>query len=131
MAIQSLGTPAQPRPLPPERTPSGALLATGSGQVQGAQAGQATAADTNNAVQKVGPEPSLDQVKQAVQNINKSLQTLSQDLVFSVDTDSKRTIVKVVDQKTKEVIRQIPSTEALEIAKALDTVKGLLIKQQA
>jgi uncharacterized FlaG/YvyC family protein len=29
------------------------------------------------------------------------------------------------------VIRQMPTPEALEIAKALDTVKGLLIKQTA
>jgi flagellar protein FlaG len=131
MSIQSLGTAAQSRPIIPDRTPSGALPAAVAGKEQVLQTEQATPVDTNNAVKKTTPEPSLDQVTQAVQNINKSLQTLSQDLVFSVDADSKRTIIKVVDQKTKEVIRQIPSTEALEIAKALDTVKGLLIKQQA
>ncbi len=91
----------------------------------------AAAADSAAPVEKSAAVPSLEQVQHAVTNINKSLQTLSQDLEFSVDTDSNRTIVKVVDQKTKEVIRQIPTPEALEIAKALDTVKGLLIKQTA
>jgi flagellar protein FlaG len=66
-----------------------------------------------------------------VQTVNATLKQLSQDLEFSVDADSQRTIVKVVDQQTKEVIRQMPSAEALEIAKALDRVQGLLIKQKA
>jgi flagellar protein FlaG len=82
-------------------------------------------------IEQAAALPSEAQLKDAVSNINKSLQALSQDLVFSIDSDSNRTIVKVVDQKTNEVIRQIPSPEALEIAKALDTVQGLLIKQTA
>lgn len=92
---------------------------------------RAAPVDTAAAVAPAAPVPSLEQVHAAVANINKSLQTLNQDIVFSVDHDSQRTIVKVVDEKTKEVIRQIPTPEALEIAKALDTVKGLLIKQTA
>ncbi|MCG2582889.1 flagellar protein FlaG [Massilia sp. TS11] len=99
--------------------------------VQAPARAPAAATDTATAVEKSAAAPSVEQVKQAVSNINKSLQTLSQDLEFSVDADSNRTIVKVVDQKTKEVIRQIPSQEALEIAKALDSVQGLLIKQTA
>ncbi|MFD2272939.1 flagellar protein FlaG [Undibacterium arcticum] len=39
-------------------------------------------------------------------------------------------MVKVVDQRTQEVIRQMPSPEALEIAKALDKMQGLLIRQK-
>lgn len=91
----------------------------------------AAAVETAVAVEKTAKAPSQEQLDQAVADINKTLQDLSQDLEFSVDKESNRTIVKVVDQKTKEVIRQIPSPETLEIAKALDTVRGLLIKQTA
>ena len=86
---------------------------------------------TTDAVQRSAPAPSMDQVKQAVQDINKSMQSLSQGLEFSIDTDSKQTIVKVIDPQTKEVIRQMPSAEALEIAKALDQVLGKLIREKA
>jgi flagellar protein FlaG len=86
---------------------------------------------TANPVQQASAVPDLDQVAEAVRNINKTMQALSQDLEFSVDADSNRTIVKVVDQQTKEVIRQMPTAEALEIAKALDRVQGLLIRQKA
>ena len=92
---------------------------------------KATQVQTANAVQQASAAPSMDQVKQAVQDINKSLQSLSQGLEFSVDTDTKDIIVKVIDQQTKEVLRQMPSKEALAIAKALDQVLGKLIKEQA
>ena len=86
---------------------------------------------TVDAVQRSAPAPSMDQVKQAVQDINKSMQSLKQGLEFSIDADSKQTIIKVIDPETKEVIRQMPSQEALEIAKALDQVLGKLIKEKA
>lgn len=75
--------------------------------------------------------PGLAQVAQAVHNLNKMMQSLSPDLEFSIDDESNRTIVKLVDQQTKEVIRQIPTKDTIEIAKALDRVQGLLIKQKA
>ena len=76
-------------------------------------------------------EPSLAQLTDAVSKINKSMATESRGLEFSVDSDSKRTIVKVVDRQTNELIRQIPTVETLQIAHALDQTQGLLIKQQA
>ncbi|GGE84919.1 flagellar protein FlaG [Massilia psychrophila] len=81
--------------------------------------------------QQANPVPSEDQVTQALKSINDLLQSRSPDLEFSVDKDSDRTIVKVVDKKTLEVIRQMPSEEALQIAKALDRLQSMLIRQTA
>ncbi len=65
-------------------------------------------------------------------SINQAMSEMSSDIQFSLDEDSNKTIIKIVDQKTKEVLRQIPSAEALAIAKALDQAQqGLLIKQKA
>lgn len=72
-----------------------------------------------------------ENVDQAVQQMNDMLQTLSQKLEFSVDKDTDAFVVKVVDKDTKELIRQIPSEEMLELAKALDKLQGLLIKDKA
>lgn len=76
-------------------------------------------------------EPDPAEVTRVVGDINKAMQALSRNIEFSVDTDSQRTIVKVIDQETREVIRQMPSVEALEIGKALQKVQGLLIRQTA
>ncbi|MBC3885987.1 flagellar protein FlaG [Undibacterium griseum] len=72
----------------------------------------------------------INAVDKAVADINKVIQSLSQNLQFSVDKDSKRVVVKVIDQQTNQVLRQIPSEEALEISKSLDKLQGLLIRQQ-
>ena len=72
---------------------------------------------------------STDELKDAVSKLNESPH--GQSLEFSIDEDSKRTIVKVIDVDTKEVVRQMPSEEALRIAKSLDKASGLLIRQQA
>ena len=90
---------------------------------------------TADAVQQASNASNFPQIKQAVENINKSAQIQSQGIEFSIDTDD-RTIVKVVDKNTKTVLRQIPSEEALNIAKAIDKAieqsqQGLLINQRA
>ncbi|NHZ65735.1 flagellar protein FlaG [Massilia genomosp. 1] len=80
---------------------------------------------------KEGVEPDPAEVSKVVDRINVAMQALSRNIEFSIDTDSKRTVVKIIDQTTKEVIRQMPSAEALEIGKALEKVQGLLISQVA
>lgn len=91
----------------------------------------ATPVQTVNAVQQSAQIPDLDKADDAVKNINEALKSLSRNLEFSIDSDSNRSVVKVVDHETGEVIRQMPTPEALEIAKALDRVQGLLIHQKA
>ena len=80
-----------------------------------------------------GNAPTLDEVNRAVTDLNKSPQARAQGLEFSVDSDTRRTVVKVIDQSTQEVLRQIPTQEALEMLKALDasSTKGVLIRQTA
>ncbi len=138
MNIQSIGATAQAKQVFADKGSSAAstaapnVSAANNAKSAVEENGPVTPVETSKAVERNASTPSLEKVTQAVQNINKSLQAMSRDLEFSVDTDSNRTIVKVVDSKTKEVIRQIPSNEALEISKALDTaVHGLLMKQQA
>jgi flagellar protein FlaG len=78
-----------------------------------------------------GSEPTKDEIKSAVDKLNLSMTAASQDLEFSVDEDSKQTVVKLVDRNTHEVLRQMPTKEAVEIAKSLDKAMGKLIDQHA
>jgi flagellar protein FlaG len=110
---------------------SGPRMTEGSDMPAAVAKAPAAPVQTVNAVQQSAEVPATDRLKDAVKHINDALKALSQDLEFSVDTDSNRTIVKVVDQQTKQVIRQMPSPEALEIAKAIDRLQGLLVRQKA
>ncbi|MDE2389232.1 MAG: flagellar protein FlaG [Betaproteobacteria bacterium] len=81
---------------------------------------------------KSGNDPETrEQVKQAVQKIQGTVDNLAHNLRFSIDEDSGKTIIKVTDAHTDEVIRQIPSKESIEIARTLDKVQGLLFNGKA
>jgi flagellar protein FlaG len=74
---------------------------------------------------------SVQQVESAVSKISDFVQNFQRDLQFSVDKDSDRLVVKVVDSETQEVIRQIPSEEMLRIARSLDSSESLILREQA
>ena len=80
------------------------------------------------------PQDKSDQpakVEEAVSQVNQFVQSLNRDLQITVDEDSGRTIIKVLDSETKEVIRQIPPEELLRIATTMTEGKSLLLKVQA
>ena len=74
---------------------------------------------------------SREQLNQAIKATKDFVGAINSSLDFSVDEDTGSVVVKVIDKETKEVIRQFPSEEMLSIAKALDSIKGLLVKQKA
>jgi flagellar protein FlaG len=71
-----------------------------------------------------------DALQQAMDDVQTAIKSIANDLTFSIDEDTGRTLVKIVDRETDEVIKQIPSEEMLRIAKALDKLQGLLVKQE-
>ena len=46
---------------------------------------------------------------------------------FTIDPDSGKQVVKIMDSASHELVRQIPMEEALALAKSLDQLKGLLL----
>lgn len=78
-------------------------------------------------------EPSSRQLHNAVGAINRAMQSSGHNLKFSVDPDTKRSVVQVVDSDTGDLIRQIPSKEALAIANSIDQFlqRGTLLRQKA
>jgi flagellar protein FlaG len=81
--------------------------------------------------QAVSAPPPAAEVNQAVRHISDYVQSLKRDLHFSVDEDSGRTVVTVVDPNSGEVIRQIPSDEVLAIARRLADASGVFLKVEA
>jgi flagellar protein FlaG len=71
------------------------------------------------------------ELKQAVDAINHLLKPVNSNIEFSIDQDSGRTLVKVIDTETDTVIRQTPSVEVLAIAKELGKLQGLLLRDKA
>lgn len=85
------------------------------------------------AIQQVAePQPSSTQLQSAVDNINKMLMQDNKGVEFSVDSSTKKSVVKVVDSTTGDLIRQFPSEEGLSLTRAIDRIQnGLLLTQKA
>ena len=76
--------------------------------------------------------PSKEQVQQAVKEMKQLVEPMVPNgLQFSIDDATGRTVVRVTDAQTGEMIRQIPSEELLSIARSLDRMQGLLLRQKA
>ncbi|MBI3344680.1 MAG: flagellar protein FlaG [Gammaproteobacteria bacterium] len=71
------------------------------------------------------------EIGKAVSAINSYIQTLRRDLHFTIDEETDRTIIRVVDSETQEVIRQIPSEEVLALARSLEKSQGIILRAQA
>lgn len=76
--------------------------------------------------------PSIVQLQRLVESMNKAIQQSNSSLEFSIDSNSKRVLVKLIDTSTGDVIRQIPSEEALTIAQSIDKMQeGVLLNKNA
>ena len=86
-----------------------------------------------SAPQPAPAAPAVDaaQARRAVETINRQLEAAAKNLRFSVDDSTGKTVVRVVDTSTGEVIRQVPSEELLAISRSIDRLQGLLFHQQA
>jgi len=84
--------------------------------------------------------PSVQEVRQAAEDVARYIDSVSRSLQISVDGELEKPIVTVLDANTEEVIRQIPSEEIVAIAKFLrsqgadlagkDTISGILLNKQ-
>ena len=70
-------------------------------------------------------------LKQAVQDIEKFVQSIKRNLEFSIDEHSGQVVVKVIASDSGEVIRQIPSAEALKLADSLSSASNVLFEAKA
>jgi flagellar protein FlaG len=64
-----------------------------------------------------------DELSGAVSQMKDFAQMLSRELQFDVDDDLGRTVVRVVDKDSGDLIRQIPSDEVLTLAKQMKEMR--------
>lgn len=75
---------------------------------------------TDDTGQESAQNDESQDVNSAVEFINDYVQSIQRDLHFSVDEDLEKTVVKVMDSDSGEVIRQIPEEVVLELARKLN-----------
>ena len=123
MNIDSL-TPAA---APPPR----ASLAPQATRPDAVQVKKSDAKAVESLLKEVGEGGTKLSVEEAVKRISDFVAPTQSEISFSVDEISGVQVVKIMDSQSNEVIRQFPSKEAIEIARALDKLQGLLIRDKA
>lgn len=76
-------------------------------------------------------EVNSEKLQETVREMNQKVQNLRRNLQFSIDEQSGRTVIKVIDAETHEVVRQIPSEEILNVAHRLmelDEEQGVIFR---
>ncbi|MEZ5563333.1 MAG: flagellar protein FlaG [Gammaproteobacteria bacterium] len=76
-------------------------------------------------------EASPERVQEALSRIQSYLSASNRELQISVDKGSGRTVVRVVNPDTQEVIRQIPNEEVLKLAASINATGGGIISDLA
>lgn len=114
------GRAANTGPSPAVKAPSGA---------RGVEAAKDAVKETA-AVEKTVVYDQED-LHRALDKINEKVQQVMREIKFSVDEKSDRVVIKVIDQSTKEIIREIPPEAVIDMAEQLDRAQGVLIKEKA
>lgn len=70
------------------------------------------------------------QVIDAIEKANKSLGVTNTRFEFSIHEGTKEIMVKVIDEETKEVIREIPPEKILDLVAKMWEMAGLFIDER-
>jgi len=132
MLIQNTNSMAQ-APQPAQFT-SDSAPSVAVGSHSNAQAQPSVSLELSHVAVKPAAEqqPSVEQLKSVVDKVNKMLKQSDRNIQFSLDTDTQKPIVKLMDSETGELIRQYPAKAMLAISHSIDKfLQGVLLKQKA
>ncbi len=74
-------------------------------------------------------EITREALQEALRRINQGVSVLEKRLHFIVDERTERVVVQVIDRESKEVIKQIPPQEVLDVLVRIRQVVGMLFDE--
>jgi flagellar protein FlaG len=81
---------------------------------------------------KVGQEKAAerDRTQKVVDRLNRMGHIFNRRIRFEIPSDSEDVIVKIIDQETGQVIRQIPPPELVKLAKHMDEIYEFIFRSK-
>ncbi|WP_166805863.1 flagellar protein FlaG [Jeotgalibacillus sp. R-1-5s-1] len=73
----------------------------------------------------------LQEIQRQVDQTNKLFEVNYTTVKFNVHEETERLMIKVVDKKTEEVVREIPSEEFLDMVSRMVEYMGFMIDEKA
>lgn len=79
---------------------------------------------------KTVPENDQKKLKDAVEHVNQSIRHSKTRCEFSYHEETKRVSIKVIDEETDEIIREIPPEETLEMLSKMWELAGIMVDEK-
>ncbi|MDZ7393415.1 MAG: flagellar protein FlaG [candidate division KSB1 bacterium] len=79
----------------------------------------------------VNQEMAAEVAAQVAHALNEFVSAVNVGIAFLVDQATGRTVIKVIDRETNEIIRQVPPEEMLRLVARMNHVLGVLLNHQA
>lgn len=73
-------------------------------------------------------QPSNEQIKQAVEKLNKSLP--NSEAVFGIHDKTNRVTIKIIDKESKKVIKELPPEKTLDMIAKVWEMAGILVDEK-
>ena len=80
---------------------------------------------------EVSPTQMIEAVKAAVETLNARMKDSSRSLEFSMDDVAKRSVIRVIDKSSGDLIRQLPNEEVLRAVRNIELLRGILFEDDA
>ena len=106
---------------------------TGNTAAAGKLAGNAEAPSQNQESQNQEStqfKPKEEQLQQALDRVKEGFEKVNIGFEYFIDEKTNREVVKVIDKDTKEVIRQFPPEEILNMLQKMYEMLGILIDKR-
>jgi flagellar protein FlaG len=104
--------------------------AGGQTDIAATASAQPVATQTRDAIAQPA-EIAQPDLQAAVSDIQDFVQSVRRDINFQLDDTSGRVVVNVTEASSGDVIRQIPSEEALRLSENLSEIRSLLFEAEA
>ncbi|MGN0247285.1 MAG: flagellar protein FlaG [Lachnospiraceae bacterium] len=73
-------------------------------------------------------QPSNEQIRQAVEKLNKSLP--NSEAVFGIHDKTNRVTIKIIDKESKKVIKELPPEKTLDMIAKVWEMAGILVDEK-
>ena len=79
---------------------------------------------------KLSPEELRDDLEEKIDDMNDIMETLDEKLAFELHDDTETIMTQIIDIKSKEVIKEMPPKEMLDLAAKIHEMVGLIIDEE-
>ena len=79
---------------------------------------------------KLSPEELRDDLEEKIDDMNNIMETLEEQLSFELHDKTERIMTQVINIKTKEVIKEMPPEEMLDLSARIHEMVGLIIDEE-